>query len=43
MVSLGKAKRTMKLPTGSLQFRTLYVVGWPKGEEKTVIAVDKGF
>ena len=38
---LGKADRKVRAGTGTLQFRPLYVVAWPKGQEKNVIAVEK--
>jgi transcriptional regulator with XRE-family HTH domain len=41
VVSVGKAKRAIRSGTGRIEFMTLYVVAWPKGEEKTHIAVDK--
>lgn len=42
VVSVGKGNRTVRAGTGTLEFRTLYVVAWPKGQEKGVIAVEKG-
>lgn len=41
VVSLGKANRTMRAGTGTVEFRTLHVVAWPKGQEKSVIAIAK--
>jgi transcriptional regulator with XRE-family HTH domain len=41
VVCLGKAKHAIRTRTRPIEFLTLYVVAWPKGEEKTHIAVDK--
>lgn len=41
IISVGKANRTMKAGSAVVEFRTLYVVAWPKGQEKNVIAVPK--
>jgi hypothetical protein len=40
-VCVGKAKRVLRTRTGPIEFRTLYVVAWPKGEEKRLLAVEK--
>ena len=42
-VSIGKAIRTMRQKgvAGTFEWRVLYVVGWPKGQEKSRIAVPK--
>jgi transcriptional regulator with XRE-family HTH domain len=41
VISVGMANRTMRVGGGTVQFRTLYVVAWPKRQEKGVIAVEK--
>jgi hypothetical protein len=41
VVCVGKATRSFRTGTGPINFRTLYVVAWPKGEERAVIAVER--
>jgi DNA-binding XRE family transcriptional regulator len=41
VISVGKAHRTMTVGGDTVQFRTLYVVAWLKGQEKSVIAIEK--
>ena len=41
VVCVGKAKHVHRAGPRPIEFMTLYVVAWPKGQEKTHIAVDK--
>jgi transcriptional regulator with XRE-family HTH domain len=41
VVCVGKAKRVIRTGKGPVEFGTLYVIAWPKGEEKALIAVEK--
>jgi hypothetical protein len=41
IVCVGKAKRTLRTGGGTIKLDTLYVVAWPKGQEKALIAVAK--
>lgn len=42
VVCIGKAERTLRTGRTTLQMHTVYVVAWPKGQEKTLIAIEKG-
>ena len=42
VVCVGKAKRAFRTGAARLELNTLYVVAWPKGQEKAFIAFEKG-
>jgi len=41
VVCVGKATRRLRTATGPLAMRTLYVIAWPEGEQRSVVAVEK--
>jgi transcriptional regulator with XRE-family HTH domain len=41
VVCIGKANRVFRTGAGTINMDTLYVVAWPKGEEKPFVAVEK--
>ena len=41
VVCVGMAKRVVRAGAASVELDTLYVIAWPKGQEKAVIAVEK--
>jgi transcriptional regulator with XRE-family HTH domain len=41
VISVGKAKRTVRAGNRTIEFRIFHLVAWPKGQEKRVIAVEK--
>lgn len=41
VVSIGKGNRALRVGKGTVECRALYVIAWPKGQEKSVIAIPK--